>query len=58
MSDRTKSRIKEGSPHPSGATWDGKGTNFAIFSANATKIELCIFDGKGQRELERGELPE
>jgi len=58
MSDRTKSRIKEGSPHPRGATWDGKGTNFAIFSANATKIELCIFDGNGQRELERVELPE
>ena len=58
MRERTKSRIKEGSPHPRGATWDGKGTNFAIFSANATKIELCIFDGNGQRELERVELPE
>ena len=58
MIERTKSRIKEGSPYPRGATWDGKGTNFAIFSANATKIELCIFDGNGQRELERVELPE
>ena len=58
MRERAKSRIKEGSPHPRGATWDGKGTNFAIFSANATKIELCIFDGNGQRELERVELPE
>lgn len=58
MSERTKSRISEGSPHPRGATWNGKGTNFAIFSANATKIELCIFDGNGQREPERVELPE
>jgi isoamylase len=51
-------RIKEGSPHPRGATWDGKGTNFSLFSANATKVELCIFDGNGEREIERIELPE
>jgi isoamylase len=53
-----KSRIREGSPHPRGATWDGKGTNFSIFSANATKVELCIFDGSGVREVERVALPE
>jgi glycogen operon protein len=33
-----------GSPFPQGATWDGSGVNFAIFSENATKIELCLFD--------------
>jgi isoamylase len=33
-----------GSPYPLGATWDGKGTNFALYSENATAVELCIFD--------------
>ena len=37
--------IEEGLPYPLGATWSGKGTNFAVFSANATKVEVCIFDG-------------
>ena len=45
--------IREGRPFPLGATWDGVGVNFALFSANATKIELCIFDTLGKRELER-----
>src|SRR3954453_13449887 len=52
-----KRRIREASPHPRGATWDGKGTNFALFSANATKVEVCIFD-PNQKEVERVELPE
>jgi glycogen operon protein len=50
--------LSEGKPHPRGASWDGQGTNFAVFSANATKVELCIFDGEGRRELERITLPE
>ena len=33
-----------GKPYPLGATWDGKGTNFALFSENATGVELCLFD--------------
>jgi isoamylase len=53
-----QSRIREGVPHPCGATWDGTGTNFAIFSANATKVELCIFDDSGEQELQRIPLPE
>jgi len=53
-----RSRIREGSPVPLGATWDGLGVNFAIFSANAKKVELCLFDELGERELERIELPE
>jgi isoamylase len=52
------SRIGEGKPFPLGATWDGQGANFAIFSANATRVEVCIFDGDGKREVERFELPE
>ncbi len=52
------SRIREGLPFPLGATWDGLGVNFALFSANATKVELCIFDASGEEEIERIELPE
>jgi len=53
-----RSRLSEGHPFPLGATWDGLGVNFALFSANATKVELCLFDDTGQTELERIELPE
>jgi isoamylase len=51
-------RIREGLPHPQGATWDGRGTNFALFSAHATKVEVCLFDSAGKKETERFELPE
>ena len=51
-------RLTAGSPARLGASWDGRGTNFALFSANAQKIELCLFDSQGRRELERIELPE
>jgi isoamylase len=51
-------RISAGAPHPLGATWDGRGTNFALFSANAEKVELCLFDSYGRREIERIALPE
>ncbi len=52
------SRIFEGLPQPLGATWDGLGVNFALFSANATKVELCLFDYEGRNEIETIELPE
>jgi len=52
------SRIREGLPFPLGASWDGQGVNFALFSANATRVELCLFDASGAVELERIELPE
>ena len=43
----------------SGATWDGSGVNFAIFSEHATKVELCLFDSvKAAREVQRVILPE
>ena len=54
----SRSRLKEGSPYPCGATWTGLGVNFALFSAHATKVELCLFDAQGEREIERIELPE
>src|SRR3984885_8047370 len=53
-----KSRVREGSAEAHGAIWDGKGTNFTLFSANATKVEVCLFDSAGGRELERIALPE
>ena len=58
MASTLASRIEEGLPHPRGACWNGKGTNFAIFSANATKVELCLFDDDGKKEIERITLPE
>jgi glycogen operon protein len=51
-------RLSAGLPYPLGATWDGRGTNFALFSAHAEKVELCLFDSQGRRELERIALPE
>ena len=51
-------RILSGAPLPLGASWDGQGVNFALFSAYAEKVELCLFDSTGSRELERISLPE
>ena len=50
--------VLEGSPYVLGASWDGRGTNFALFSANAEKVELCLFDRQGRREQERIVLPQ
>ena len=47
-----------GTPYPLGATWDGQGVNFALFSAHAEKVELCLFDRSGNQEQARIELPE
>ncbi|HWC17534.1 MAG TPA: hypothetical protein VG498_10990, partial [Terriglobales bacterium] len=58
MAENQKTKMKEGMPHPRGATWDGSGTNFAVFSANATKVEVALFDRAGERETARVELPE
>jgi len=45
-----------GEPFPIGSTWDGEGVNFALFSAHAEKVELCLFDASGRHELQRLEL--
>ncbi len=58
MRKQQRSRVTEGSPFPLGATWDGLGVNFALFSAHATRVELCLFDERGETEIERIELPE
>ncbi|MEW6422338.1 MAG: glycogen debranching protein GlgX [Deinococcota bacterium] len=46
--DAASSRVHPGHPYPLGATWDGKGTNFALYSENAAAVELCLFDENGQ----------
>ena len=42
-------RVWPGLPYPLGATWDGSGTNFALFSAHAEEVELCLFDDASAR---------
>jgi glycogen operon protein len=49
--------MKEGKPWPLGAHWDGQGVNFAVFSAHAQSIELCLFDASGTKEIARYPLP-
>ncbi|HWB50820.1 MAG TPA: glycogen debranching protein GlgX [Stellaceae bacterium] len=51
-------RVWPGTPYPLGATWDGRGVNFALFSAHAEKVELCLFDQNGSHEQARIVLPE
>ncbi len=53
-----KPLIIPGRPFPLGATWDGEGVNFALFSAHAERVELCLFDESGEHETQRIALPE
>ena len=55
--------LESGRPWPLGSTYidsgkDGDGVNFALFSAHATQVQLCVFDESGQKELARLSLPE
>ena len=43
-------RVWRGKPYPLGATWDGSGVNFAIFSENAEQVDLCLYDADGTNE--------
>ena len=49
-------RAWPGKPYPLGATWDGNGTNFVLFSEVASRVELCLFDDQGNEQ--RVDLPE
>ena len=51
-------KVWPGRPYPLGATWNGEGVNFAIFSGHAEKVELCLFDRSGGHEEARIVLPE
>ena len=50
--------ISAGRPWPMGATFDGEGVNFAVFSAHAERVELCLFSADGRKELCRLPLRE
>ena len=52
------STVWRGQPSPLGATWDGNGVNFALYSEHAERVELCLFDPKGRREVERIDIHE
>ena len=52
------SSVWQGKPFPRGANWDGEGVNFALFSENAERVELCLFDPSGKHEVQRIELRE
>jgi pullulanase/glycogen debranching enzyme len=52
-------RVWPGRAYPLGATWDGQGVNFALFSENATAVDLCLFEHpKARQENHRIRLPE
>ena len=50
-------RLETGSPYPMGANWDGLGVNFVVYSANAERVELCLFDDEGKHQVARIPLP-
>src|SRR5215471_14883639 len=54
----SKVAVWPGKPYPLGATWDGEGVNFALYSEHAERVELCLFDPKGRREVERLDIAE
>ena len=49
--------VHAGSPRPLGATWNKHGVNFALFSGNATRVEVCLFDASSGAETARYDLP-
>jgi isoamylase len=51
-------RVWPGRSYPLGATWDGSGTNFALFSAHAERVDLVLFEDEGSREIGAISLPE
>lgn len=58
MSKENAFIIRPGHGQQLGANFDGKGVNFALFSAHAERVELCLFDPSGKTEIARLELPE
>ncbi len=56
--DYSNVTLQPGSPEPLGATLTAEGVNFAVYSSGAAKVELCLFDADGERELARLVLPE
>jgi len=57
INEMTRVHLETGRAYPLGATWDGAGVNFALFSAFATQVELCMYDADAGREVARVALP-
>ena len=55
---RRKQEILAGTAARLGATFDGDGTNFSLFSAHAEKVEVCLYDATGEHQLGRYVLPD
>ena len=53
-----RAEVWPGRPYPLGASWDGRGVNFALFSEHAEAVDLCLFDATGSHEVARIRLPE
>lgn len=53
-----KLKLSDGKAWPLGANWDGEGVNFALFSAHADKVEVCLFDDAGVEEIARYAITE
>ena len=51
-------KVSAGFPYPLGATITPEGVNYSLFSANAEKVDLCLFDRQGKSELVKIEMPE
>src|SRR5689334_4552124 len=51
--NNSKTAVWRGQPQPLGASWDGEGVNFALFSERADRVDLCLFDSRTRRETER-----
>ena len=58
MGPKAMTTLKEGSPYPRGASFDTKGTNFALFSDHATSVTVCLSSADGSSETERIQLKE
>src|SRR5579862_2738706 len=59
MNNSNHLRVWPGRFYPLGATWDGRGVNFSVYSEHATKVELCLFDSPtATTEMRRVALPE
>ncbi|AWB67825.1 glycogen debranching enzyme GlgX [Saccharobesus litoralis] len=54
----SKLKVWPGKPYPLGATWTGDGVNFALFSEHAERVELCLFDKKGEKQTHSIQLQE
>src|SRR5947207_15016385 len=50
-------RLDDGLPYPLGASWDGRGVNFALFSSHASAVDLCLFGPTGRSQTHRFRLP-